>query len=114
MGGGSPAVNTTDRIKLSTNSSRFVAGPTLKAKKQYLSCLSMPDGTLLEAGGGSTNKAENASYEVSMLKYPDQQDLRSAEPDPDRQPPALPLLALPARRRSRGQHRVGSEGTAAQ
>lgn len=68
MGGGSPAVNTTDRIKLSVNSSQFVPGPNLRAKKQYLSCLSLPDGSLLEAGGGSANRIENASYEVALLK----------------------------------------------
>jgi hypothetical protein len=73
MGGGSPAVNTTDRIKLSTATSRFVAGPTLKAKKQYLSCLTLPDGTLLEAGGGATNKVASASYEVSLLASFDSQ-----------------------------------------
>ena len=82
MGGGSPAVNSTDRIKLSTTSSRFVAGPTLKANKQYLSCLSMPDGTLLEAGGGSANKVENASYEVSMLKYPTNKTFAPLNPIP--------------------------------
>ena len=67
MGGGSPAVNTTDKIKLSTASPQFVPGPTLKARKVYLSCLTLPDGTLLEAGGGATNKIESASYEVSLL-----------------------------------------------
>jgi hypothetical protein len=67
MGGGSPAVNTTDRIKLSTTTPTFVPGPTLKAKKQYLSCLTLPDGSLLEAGGGLTNKIESASYEASLL-----------------------------------------------
>jgi hypothetical protein len=67
MGGGSPAVNTTDRIKLSASSPKFVPGPTLKAKKQYLSCLTLPDGTLLEAGGGTANKIASASYEASLL-----------------------------------------------
>jgi hypothetical protein len=73
MGGGSPAVNTTDRIKLSATTPRFTPGPTLKAKKQYLSCLTLPDGSLLEAGGGGTNKIESASYEVSMLTSIDSQ-----------------------------------------
>ena len=67
MGGGSPAVNTTDRIRLSATTSKFVPGPTLKAKKQYLSCVTLPDGSLLEAGGGAKNKIESASYEVSLL-----------------------------------------------
>jgi hypothetical protein len=67
MGGGSPAVNTTDRIKLSASTPRFTPGPTLKAKKQYLSCLTLPNGALLQAGGGAGNKIESASYEVSLL-----------------------------------------------
>ncbi len=67
MGGGSPAVNTTDRIKLSAASPKYVPGPTLKAKKEYLSCLTLPNGTLLEAGGGTANKIASASYEVSLL-----------------------------------------------
>lgn len=68
MGGGSPAVATTDRIKLSAASPRYTAGPTLKAAKMYLSCLTLPDGTLLEAGGGTANTIEAASYEVGLLK----------------------------------------------
>lgn len=68
LGGGSPAVNTADRIKLTATQPRFVPGPNLPAKKQYLSCLSLPDGTLLEAGGGTKNKVEGASYEASLLK----------------------------------------------
>ena len=68
LGGGSPAVDTTDKIKLSAAKPGFVPGPTLRVKKQYLSCLSMPDGSLLEVGGGSTNKIENASDEASLLR----------------------------------------------
>jgi hypothetical protein len=67
MGGGSPVVNTTDKIKLSAPTPKFVPGPTLKAKKQYLSCLTLPDGTLLEAGGGAGNTIGSASYQVSLL-----------------------------------------------
>jgi hypothetical protein len=67
MGGGAPAVSTTDKIKLSDSSPKFTPGPTLKAKKQYLSCLSLPDGSLMEIGGGSANKIASASYEVSLL-----------------------------------------------
>ena len=67
MGGGAPAVSTTDKIKLSASSPKFTPGPTLKAKKQYLSCLSLPDGSLMEVGGGSANKIASASYEASLL-----------------------------------------------
>ena len=67
MGGGAPAVNTTDRIKLSAKSPKFVPGPTLKAKKQYLSCLNLPDGSTMEVGGGSANQIRSASYEASLL-----------------------------------------------
>ena len=62
------AVDTTDRIKLSADKPRFVPGPTLKAKKMYLSCVTLPDGTLIEAGGGTDNLIEAASYEVGLLK----------------------------------------------
>lgn len=67
LGGGSPAVATTDKIKLSSTTPRFSAGPTMKAAKQYVSCLTLPDGTLLEAGGGTANKIAAASTEVGLL-----------------------------------------------
>lgn len=68
LGGGSPAVSTTDKIKLSSTTPRFTAGPKMKAAKQYVSCLTLPDGTLLEAGGGTANKISAASTEVGLLK----------------------------------------------
>ncbi|HET9650368.1 MAG TPA: hypothetical protein VFP34_19340, partial [Microlunatus sp.] len=67
MGGGFPAVDTTDRIHLTASHPAFVPGPNLRAKKVYVSCLTLPDGTLLEAGGGSDNLIEAASYEVGLL-----------------------------------------------
>ena len=67
MGGGHPAISTTDKIRLSDTSPKFVPGPSLKAKKMYLNCLSLPDGKLLEVGGGTGNYLANASYEVSTL-----------------------------------------------
>jgi hypothetical protein len=73
MGGGSPSVNTTDRIKLSAATPKFSPGPTLKARKKYLSCLTLPDGSLLEAGGGASNKIGWASYQVSLLTSIDSQ-----------------------------------------
>jgi hypothetical protein len=63
-----PAVATTDKIKRSAAKPGFVPGPTLRAEKQYLSCLSLPDGSLLEVGGGLTNKIENARPEASVLR----------------------------------------------
>ena len=33
-----------------------------------MSCVQLPDGSVLELGGGSANKIENASHEVSLLK----------------------------------------------
>ena len=67
MGGGHPAVSAVDKIKLSDTSPKFVMGPTLRIPKVYLSCVTLPDGKLLEAGGGSNNTIAGASYEVSTL-----------------------------------------------
>jgi hypothetical protein len=67
LGGGHPAISSTDKIRLSDTSPKFVAGPSLKAKKMYLNCLSLPDGKLLEVGGGTGNYLANASTEVSSL-----------------------------------------------
>jgi hypothetical protein len=82
IGGGSPAVDTTDHIRLSASTPRYTPGPTLKAKKMYLSCLTLPDGTVLEAGGGTANQIEAASYEVGLLKSIGSQ-WQSMNPIPD-------------------------------
>jgi hypothetical protein len=68
LGGGAPATSTTDKINLASTNPTYTAGPRMRAAKQYLSCVTLPDGTLLEAGGGTANKIEAASYEVGLLK----------------------------------------------
>jgi hypothetical protein len=67
IGGGHPAISTTDKIRLSDASPKFVPGPSLKTPKMYHSCVSLPDGKLLEVGGGTGNYLANASNEVSTL-----------------------------------------------
>lgn len=67
MGGGWPATNSTRIIKLKGNASAFRAGPNLPAAKGYLNCVPLPDGTVLEVGGGSANQIAKASREVSLL-----------------------------------------------
>jgi hypothetical protein len=69
MGGGWPATSSTNVIDLDSSSSpKYKAGPSLRAAKAYLSCVQLPDGSVLEVGGGSANKIGNASQEVSLLK----------------------------------------------
>ena len=69
MGGGWPATSSTNVIDLDSSSApRFKSGPSLRAAKAYVSCVQLPDGSVLELGGGSANKIENASHEVSLLK----------------------------------------------
>jgi Domain of unknown function (DUF1929) len=71
MGGGWPGTDSTNVIDLDSSSApKYKAGPTLRAKKVYVSCVQLPDGSVLEVGGGSANKIENASQEVSLLKTP--------------------------------------------
>ena len=69
MGGGWPATSSTNVIDLDSSSSpKYRSGPSLRAAKAYLSCVQLPDGSVLEVGGGSANKIGNASQEVSLLK----------------------------------------------
>jgi hypothetical protein len=69
MGGGWPATSSTNVIDLDSSSSpKYKSGPSLRAAKAYLSCVQLPDGSVLEVGGGSANKIGNASQEVSLLK----------------------------------------------
>jgi galactose oxidase-like protein len=69
MGGGWPATSSTNVIDLDSSSApKFKSGPSLRAAKAYVSCVQLPDGSVLELGGGSANKIENASHEVSLLK----------------------------------------------
>jgi len=71
MGGGQPGTDSTNVIDLDSSSApKYKAGPKLRAKKVYVSCVQLPDGSVLEVGGGSANKIENASQEVSLLKTP--------------------------------------------
>jgi Galactose oxidase-like, Early set domain len=69
MGGGWPATSTTNVIDLDSSSTpKFKSGPSLRAAKAYVSCVNLPDGSVLELGGGSANKIANASQTVSLLK----------------------------------------------
>src|SRR4029453_749580 len=69
MGGGGPAASTTNVIDLDSSSTpKFKSGPSLRAAKAYVSCVNLPDGSVLELGGGSANKIANASQTVSLLK----------------------------------------------
>jgi hypothetical protein len=69
MGGGWPATSSTNVIDLDSSSApTFKAGPPLRAAKAYTNCVNLPGGSVLEVGGGSANKIENASRTVSLLK----------------------------------------------
>jgi hypothetical protein len=87
MGGGWPATTSTNIIKLNAATPTYAPGPPLRAAKAYVSCVNLPDGTLLEAHGGSANRVSGASDEVSALN-----PARTAW---------IPLNPLPA-----GEHRL--------
>jgi hypothetical protein len=83
MGGGWPATSSTNVIDLDSSSApKFKAGPALRAAKVYVSCVQLPDGSVLELGGGSANKIENASQEVSLLKTPTSKSWTAMNPLP--------------------------------
>jgi hypothetical protein len=84
MGGGWPATSSTNVIDLDSSSApKYKAGPSLRAAKVYVSCVQLPDGSVLELGGGSANKIENASQEVSLLKTPTSTSWTAMNPLPD-------------------------------
>jgi hypothetical protein len=84
MGGGWPGTSSTNVIDLDSSSSpKYKAGPSLRAAKVYVSCVQLPDGSVLELGGGSANKIENASQEVSLLKTPTSTSWTPMNPLPD-------------------------------
>ena len=84
MGGGHPATSSTNVIDLDSSSTpKYKAGPSLRAAKIYVSCVQLPDGSVLEVGGGSANKIENASQEVSLLKTPTSKSWTAMNPLPD-------------------------------
>jgi hypothetical protein len=86
MGGGWPATSSTNVIDLDSSSApKYKAGPPLRAAKVYVSCVQLPDGSVVELGGGSANKIENASQEVSMLKSPTSTSWTPLNPLPDGQ-----------------------------
>lgn len=68
MGGGPTANNLVDVIDIDAKSPRFRPAPGLRAKKENLSCLTLPNGWVLEANGGGQNTIQGASYEVSVFK----------------------------------------------
>jgi hypothetical protein len=67
LGGGWPGTSATSIIKLNAASPRYRAGPPLHAAKGHLSCVNLPDGTLLEAHGGAQNAIAAASSEAALL-----------------------------------------------
>ena len=83
MGGGWPGTSSTNVIDLDSSSTpKYKAGPSLRAAKVYVSCVQLPDGSVLELGGGSANKIENASQEVSLLKTPTSKSWTAMNPLP--------------------------------
>lgn len=67
LGGGWPATSMTRIIDLDAAAPTFVAGPSLPAAKAYVGCVNLPDGSLLEANGGTANQIAGASSEASIL-----------------------------------------------
>jgi len=84
MGGGWPATSTTNVIDLDSSSSpKYTSGPSLRSAKAYVNCVQLPDGSVLEVGGGSANKIENASQEVGLLKSATSKSWTPMNPLPD-------------------------------
>jgi hypothetical protein len=71
LGGGAPATATTSTIDLDARVPRYDAGPRLRAPKAYLNCVNLPDGTVLEAHGGTSNRVADASRGVGLLRSAD-------------------------------------------
>jgi Domain of unknown function (DUF1929) len=67
MGGGWPATATTHVIDLDAPAPAYAPGPAMTAAKGYVSCVNLPDGTLLEANGGSDNTIAAASRTTALL-----------------------------------------------
>jgi galactose oxidase-like protein len=83
LGGGWPATDSTNVIDLDSSSApKYKAGPKLRSPKVYVSCVQLPDGSLLELGGGSANKIANASHEVSLLATPTSKSWTAMNPMP--------------------------------
>ncbi len=68
MGGGPSANSLVDVIDIDSPSPRFRPAPGLRARKDNLSCLTLPTGAVFEANGGSGNTIAGASYEASMFR----------------------------------------------
>ncbi|HEX8350353.1 MAG TPA: hypothetical protein VF598_10355, partial [Hymenobacter sp.] len=66
IGGGWPATNSTNLINLNAKTPAYRPGPDLASAKGYVSCVQLPDGSVLELNGGTANKIAKASREVSL------------------------------------------------
>ena len=71
IGGGSPAVSSTNSISLGQTTPRpsYRATPSLRVAKMYINCVNLPDTSIVEIGGGSTNQIQNASRSVSQFAF---------------------------------------------
>ncbi len=67
FGGGAPATNAVDKITL-RGTPRYTAAAPMGAAKQYVSCVTLPNGWIFESAGGSANRIQNASLEASLYK----------------------------------------------
>lgn len=67
LGGGWPATSVTRIIDLDAPTPTYRQGPSLGAAKGYVGCVNLPDGSLFEANGGSSNSIAGASSEAGLL-----------------------------------------------
>ena len=67
-GGGFPATDHVDHIKLNAAAPAYTPAAPLPAASAYVQCVNLPDGTLLTFGGGSANQIAAARPETSILK----------------------------------------------
>ncbi len=68
MGGGGRENNLTDWVDTDSKNPRYRPGGNLRAKKEFLSCITLPNGDVFEANGGANNTIQGASYEVSVFR----------------------------------------------
>jgi hypothetical protein len=67
VGGGWPATASTAWVDLDAAHPAYHPGPDLPAAKSYAQCVNLPDGTVLQVGGGTSNTVAGAVREGSTL-----------------------------------------------
>ena len=65
--GGNPPTNYVDLIDINAATPKYVPAPPLPSAIFYVSCVELPNGAVVEIGGGNANLIVNASRAVAIL-----------------------------------------------